>query len=181
LDLDAIEARAQAATPGPWGQYHDGSELDYIDIAADLEETDTGFRCRRQIAVTVNEPIDNDPTHRDWTDEQDRAQIHADAAFIVHARQDVPALLAAIRRLQDRVTELEGPAVHARAALAALCYDLEDPGSNALGALHLLSQATVGVDAPKDDAAAALAQRDAQVMRRCAEFVRDTYSGDWAD
>uniref|UniRef100_UPI00055E69E5 hypothetical protein n=1 Tax=Streptomyces sp. NRRL F-5135 TaxID=1463858 RepID=UPI00055E69E5 len=33
LDLDAIEARAQAATPGPWGQYHDGSELDYIDIA----------------------------------------------------------------------------------------------------------------------------------------------------
>jgi hypothetical protein len=95
--------------------------------------------------------------------------------------EDVPALLAEVRRLRTRVAELEGPAVEARAALAALCYVLEDPGSNALGALHLLSQATVGVDAPKDDAALALAQRDAQVMRRCAEFVRDTYDGEWAD
>jgi hypothetical protein len=101
--------------------------------------------------------------------------------FIAHAPEDVPALLAEVRRLRARVTELEGPAVEARAALAALCYDLEDPGSNALGALYLISRATVGVEAPKDDAAAALARHEAQVMRRCAEFVRDTYAGDWAD
>jgi hypothetical protein len=76
---------------------------------------------------------------------------------------------------------LEQAAVEARAALAALCYDLEDPGSSALGALYLLQQATPTVETSRDDAAAALARRDAQVMRRCAEFVRDTYSGEWAD
>jgi hypothetical protein len=81
-------------------------------------------------------------------------------------------------RLRAYVASLEPAAMHARSALAALCYDLDDPGSDALGALHLIQQATVGVQRPKDDAAAALARRDAEVMRRCAEFVRDTYSGD---
>jgi hypothetical protein len=45
---------------------------------------------------------------------------------------------------QDRVTELEVAAIEGRAALAALCHDLEDPGSNAFGALFLLQQATPG-------------------------------------
>jgi hypothetical protein len=103
------------------------------------------------------------------------------AGFIAHAREDVSALLAEVRRLRDRVAELEGPAIEARSALAALCYDLEDPGSNALGALYLISQATTGVEAPRDEAAQVLASHDAQIMRRCAEFVRDTYSGNWAD
>lgn len=80
-----------------------------------------------------------------------------------------------------RIADLEGPAVEARAALAALCYDLEDPGSNALGALYLISRVTVGVEAPRDEAAQVLASHEAQVMRRCAEFVRDTYDGQWAD
>jgi hypothetical protein len=110
--------------------------------------------------------LDDEP----WQDEADQL-----------TGTDVPALLAEVRRLRARVAELEGPAVEARAALAALCYDLEDPGTAALGALHLISRATVGVEAPKDDAALALARHDAQVMRRCAEFVRDTYDGDWAD
>ena len=58
------------------------------------------------------------------------------------------------RRLQDRVAELEvdrdridrleKAAVEARAALAAFCHDLDDPGTAALGALYLLQQATVG-------------------------------------
>jgi hypothetical protein len=134
LDLDAIEARTAAATPGPWGQYHDGSEQDYIDIAAGLEETDTGFRCRRQIAMTVDEPIDNDSAHEEWTAEQDRQQIHADAAFIAHARTDVPALLAEVRRLRSELAatradvlaevanELEGIDFHPNAK--ATCTDL---------------------------------------------------------
>jgi len=46
--------------------------------------------------------------------------------------------------LQDRITELEVAAIEGRAALAALCHDLEDPGSNAYGALFLLQQATPG-------------------------------------
>ncbi|MFE7272998.1 hypothetical protein [Streptomyces sp. NPDC057623] len=39
---------------------------------------------------------------------------------------------------------LEKAAVEGRAALAALCHDLEDPGTAALGALYLLQQATLG-------------------------------------
>ncbi|MFE2485990.1 hypothetical protein ACFXGR_22370 [Streptomyces mirabilis] len=81
---------------------------------------------------------------------------------------------ATISRLRTRVAELEGPAVEARAALAALCYDLEDPGTAALGALYLISQATVGVEAPRDDAAQALARHDADVIRKAAETLEAT-------
>ncbi|MEU0427875.1 hypothetical protein ABZ235_30575 [Streptomyces canus] len=44
-----------------------------------------------------------------------------------------------------RITELERAAVEGRAALAAFCFDLDDPGSAALGALYLLQQATIGI------------------------------------
>jgi len=54
-------------------------------------------------------------------------------------------LTPAVDWLINRVTELEVAAVEGRAALAALCYDLEDPGSHAYGALYLLQQATPGV------------------------------------
>ncbi|MGW2721374.1 hypothetical protein [Streptomyces sp. NPDC001492] len=90
------------------------------------------------------------------------------------ARRFADAEQAELNHLRARIAELEGPAVEARAALAALCYDLEDPGSNALGALFLLSRATVGVEAPKDDAAAALARHDAEVLRRAAETLEAT-------
>lgn len=70
---------------------------------------------------------------------------------------------------QSGPTKLEQAAAEARAALAALCYDLEDPGSNALGALHLLTQATIGVEAQPDDAAKVLAKRDGTVLRQAAE------------
>ncbi|MFE9936363.1 hypothetical protein [Streptomyces hirsutus] len=53
-------------------------------------------------------------------------------------------LTPAVDWLISRVTELEVAAVEGRAALAALCHDLEDPGSNAFGALYLLQQATPG-------------------------------------
>jgi hypothetical protein len=148
LDLDTIETRANAATPGPWctdsWEIYQGSEYE-PGISTWIGET-----CRGMTSL-----------------EQDRA----DAAFVAAARTDVPALLAEVRRLRARVAELEGPAVEARAALAALCYDLEDPGSNALGALYLLQQATVGVDAPKDDTALALGQHAAQVLHTVADMA----------
>lgn len=50
-----------------------------------------------------------------------------------------------LRADRDRIAVLEAAAVEARAALAALCFDLDDPGTAALGALYLLQQATVGV------------------------------------
>ncbi|MEU0783477.1 hypothetical protein ABZ341_18125 [Streptomyces sp. NPDC006173] len=62
-------------------------------------------------------------------------------------------------------------AVQARAALAALCYDLEDPGSDAYGALYLLSQATVGINAPKDGTADALFQHACRVLHGVADIA----------
>lgn len=59
IDIDAIRARAEAATPGPWAD-HDGPLLE--DVVAYI-----------------------------YSD--------ADEAFIAHAREDVPALLAEVERL----------------------------------------------------------------------------------
>ena len=71
--LDQIEARANAATEGPWTTYtvtpHMGSEV----LTAPREGEDYGD-------YVVPEYIDMD-----------------NAAFIAHARTDVPALVAALR------------------------------------------------------------------------------------
>lgn len=96
LDLDAIEARVNAATEGPWGVYESGP---VIEIAADLKETGCGYRARRGVCRLEDEPLDNDPTHREWTAEEDWAQVQADAKFIAHAPEDIRALLDTVRRL----------------------------------------------------------------------------------
>jgi hypothetical protein len=97
--LDEIEARHNAATPGPWGVYEFGGGT-AIDIAAGLEDTGTGYRARREICRLEDEPLDNDPAHKEWTAEEDWAQVQADARFIAHAPEDVRALLDEIRRLR---------------------------------------------------------------------------------
>ncbi|MFG2532775.1 hypothetical protein [Streptomyces sp. NPDC048516] len=96
--LNAIDGRAQAATEGPWGFYNDGTGR--LDIAAWLRETGHGYRCRRQIAQTIEFPIDNDQSHEHWTEEDDQRQIEADAEFIAQAREDVPWLVARVRELE---------------------------------------------------------------------------------
>ncbi|MFI0233118.1 hypothetical protein [Streptomyces sp. NPDC017086] len=100
LDLDAIEARANAATPGPWGTYQYGGDS-LIEIAADLEETGCGYRARRTIARFDEEPLDNDPGHREWTAEEDWAQVQADAAYVTTLHPETAKAMAAeIRRLR---------------------------------------------------------------------------------
>lgn len=106
--LAQIEGRARAATPGQWGTYDGGTGR--IDIAADMRHTGHGYRCRRQIAQTVEMPIDNDQSHEHWTEEDDQKQIEADGEFIAHARTDVPWLV-------ERVRELEAELLAARSAV----------------------------------------------------------------
>jgi len=76
LDLDAIEARTNAATPGPW--FNDSHEI-YAGENTDI------------------------PAMSEWIGEtcDPRRPDHgaANAAFIAAARTDVPALVAEIRRL----------------------------------------------------------------------------------
>ncbi|MET9304950.1 hypothetical protein ABZX68_06375 [Streptomyces cellulosae] len=52
---------------------------------------------------------------------------------------------AELEKLRARVAELEAAALEGRSVLAAFCHDLDDPGSNAFGALFLLQQATPSV------------------------------------
>lgn len=83
------------------------------------------------------------------------------------AGTDVPALLA-------RVAELEKAAVEARAALGSICHDLEDPGTAALGALYLLTQATAWTEEQGTDfAALALAQHDAKLRDALREATEE--------
>ncbi len=68
--LDAIEARANNATPGPWGEVAESGQW-YI----------------------MGEKIDS------WICNTDgMAQYNID--FITHARTDIPALVAEVRRLR---------------------------------------------------------------------------------
>lgn len=97
--LAEIEQREAAATPGPWGTYEAGGG-GRIDIAADMEHTGYGYRCRREIARLDEEPIDNDRSHDHWDEDDDWSQVHHDAEFVAHARSDVPALVAEVKRLK---------------------------------------------------------------------------------
>jgi|GEM_PF-1897921 len=103
--LDEIETRANAATKGPWGVYQYGGDS-LIEIAADLQDTGTGYTARRGICRLDEEPLDNDPAHREWEAEEDWAQVQADAEFIAHAREDADALVAEVRRLRAALTEI---------------------------------------------------------------------------
>lgn len=79
-DLQAIEERANAATPGPW-------------------ETDSGGCCVYEAAFSTRDdtvlygPVAQVAISADGT--------RADATFIAHAQSDVPRLIAEIRRLRS--------------------------------------------------------------------------------
>lgn len=91
-ELDAIRARADAATPGPWSARNRSSD--------GIEDAFLGFE------------IDGPP-------DATRGQFarRADAEFMAHARTDIPALLehieaqtreiAALKELRKRVDEAE--------------------------------------------------------------------------
>lgn len=80
-ELDAVLARAEAATPGPWhatNQVRDDRVWQIEDVKHEDEICD----------------LDND----------ERAEHNA--RFIAHARTDVPALVAEVRRLRGGLDQL---------------------------------------------------------------------------
>ena len=81
--LAEIRARVEAAAPGPWAETCMGSEGYHVHEATRI----TGKR-RKRLALC---------TYESW--ETDKAN----AAFIAHAREDVPALLAEVERLAGAV------------------------------------------------------------------------------
>lgn len=101
----AIRAREQAATAGPWGWYDGG---DYADVVADYQSTGRGsYSCRQHVARIEADWSFDDAAHEDWDENQASEQACADADYIAHAREDVPALLAEVDRLRQHVEELQ--------------------------------------------------------------------------
>jgi hypothetical protein len=100
--LADIEARASAATPGPWG-FYDGDN--YADVAADMQMTGPGsYSYREKIARLEDENYWDDQEHEDHAEERAAEQMVANAAFIAHAPEDVRVLLAEVRRLRAELT-----------------------------------------------------------------------------
>lgn len=98
-ELAAIEARAASATPGPWK-----SELDIFD-----PEGQAIVACFSDEGINVLGMLETDeraptgPLDDAW--ERARAsQEMKDATFCAHAREDIPRLLAEIRRLRGKGT-----------------------------------------------------------------------------
>jgi len=84
MNLNEIEARANAATPGPWYVYENDPPLEYWVVSADP----------------------NAPCGREVFDDGSAAGEYgascsiADRDFLVAARTDVPALIARVRELE---------------------------------------------------------------------------------
>jgi hypothetical protein len=98
-DLLAIEQRANAATPGPWETREDG---DYYQGG-----TYIGVEPYHYPGPKPGRP-EKFPDHCYFKTDVCRVESgEADREFILHARTDVPALIAEVRRLQHRIAERE--------------------------------------------------------------------------
>jgi hypothetical protein len=86
LDIDAIEVRANAATPGPWTAYIDANEV--------------AVKGRRDLSIAkgiLRGP--NDSQHEGFQGIRD----NANRDLIAAARTDIPALCAEVRRLREQL------------------------------------------------------------------------------
>jgi len=89
-ELDAIEARAEASLPGPWEASVEGRDHtsgDDVILTGDGRDP----AASPDIYVTLSY----------WSDEPPRRTPPAVLDFIAAARQDVPRLVAEIRRLRN--------------------------------------------------------------------------------
>ena len=125
--LHAIRERAEKATPGPWASMTFWPEIivqahqrDAKRGASVFPDQDAAYA--RQIASVCAEKHEGEYDrskfpHRRYTDDPN---VIADIAFIAHAREDIPALLAALdavraerRVLNAKLLELYGVSVDA--------------------------------------------------------------------
>ena len=148
LDLDAIEARVRAATPGPWERRIGPREGYSIKEKA---------KYMRGCAIDNGEPLqvliaDSDRPGIDYLVPAltgDGPLAEANAEFIAHAREDVPALVAEVRRLTEfrdwwKASSLANAEDVRR--LTAICHDWRDRSESAeaeVGTLRAKAAAVV--------------------------------------
>lgn len=94
-ELDAIEARAVTATEGPWRWDVWGNQPDWPGSGKPFIST-VAVRGVQQVVVgeMSNASPDFVPGEKDVSN----------ASFIAHARTDVPALVAEVKRLREALT-----------------------------------------------------------------------------
>ena len=115
--LDAIRARADGATSGPWGCYGDGAHE--VFDAGEYSDGDRG-----EVVAAVIDKL-------------------SDAVFIAEAREDVPALLAEVERLRALTTVDDAMVERAARSMSAHWHDWHT--NEALGRQRVLAQ--VALDA----------------------------------
>lgn len=106
LDLDAIEMRAAAATPGPWHRLHDKPPTTQADELADdlgLMPSNKECNCAQVWSTHADCPVAYCATGPDCAPDPQRQM--ANAMFVAHARADVPALVARVRVLEALLRE----------------------------------------------------------------------------
>lgn len=92
--LDEIQARVTAATPGPW----------------EVSDANEGMHEYGPMWMVTNDEFHNPSGGEDepWLAVEMRVGDEQDAAFIAHARTDVPRLVAALRAVLDNHWCIEG-------------------------------------------------------------------------
>ena len=115
--VEAIRARCEAATPGPWEvdkAPHERFAIHYwIRTVTKIVERHGASPCERSIAWLCGSLGE----HLGWKEPKeyrDDPAIHADATFLAHARRDIPFLLtecdkiiAELAEARARIAELE--------------------------------------------------------------------------
>lgn len=109
-ELDAIEARAAAATPGPWAAEDERHGKGSCSCCGEVLYAWNIVAPSREVVVSAMDDV-TPGVHGD-----------ADATFIAHARADVPALITALR-------EAWAEAARLRAALALQAESVENAGA----------------------------------------------------
>jgi len=100
--LKQIKERADAATPGPWkeGDYYEAVYSDDNRILADLcGSSECDYIPPR--GRYIDDRNYEEAQFRGWDEQRNNA------AFIAHARTDIPFLLDAIEAANERITALE--------------------------------------------------------------------------
>jgi len=114
-ELEAMRLRAEKATPGPWRVGEELADADFADDE-DSQGAHTGIHAETWLALA------SIPTA--WREGGEIPEGKANAAFIAHARTDMPRLLdeiAALRaQLAKRIEAGNAAAINAE-KVAALC------------------------------------------------------------
>lgn len=103
-ELEAIQARVDAAWPGPWTAYVEGRDVEsgshFIRVADSAGQDEYP-----DIWMAPQWTHNPDDPFKDPGPEERQVWFEAHYDFVAHARQDIPRLLAEVRRLRQQVRD----------------------------------------------------------------------------